>query len=220
MNRGTGASRGRANATSRPSKASYRRRRLVVGLLALVLVALVALAGTLGVRALLERFGPGEGPTATEPATDAATTPAPEATPDEEALANPVGCVPQAIDVVTALDSTQVSAGSDVPASVTVTNRGQVPCLLDVGHAALQMTVTSGEDQVWTSVECPAGSSEIPILLDIGAEEQRTLTWSGRRSAEGCPGDTAMAEAGTYVLEVALTVGESRVATEQALTLR
>ncbi|UFU02516.1 hypothetical protein LQF12_13605 [Ruania suaedae] len=207
--------------TSAADRAIYRRRRMVVGVVVLVLIAGLAFAGTLGVRALMDRFGGAAGaedpsPSPEEP-TLSATTDAP---PDEEALANPVACRAEAVELALALDSTSPAAGSDVTAAVTVTNRGQVPCLLDVGHEDLTLTVTSGEDQVWSSVQCPAGPGETPVLLDTGAQEEATLVWSGRRSAQDCPGDSAVAEAGTYVVEAALDVGETLVAQEQALTLR
>src|SRR5690606_17775551 len=42
------------------------------------------------------------------------------------------------------------------------------------------------------------------LLLDTGAESAVTVTWNGRRSAEGCPGDQRAAAAGTYRVSLSL----------------
>lgn len=185
---------------------------MVVGLLALVVVAAVAFGAVRGVPLLLERFGPLSAEPSTEP-TEEATG------PDEEALANPVECQSGAISLDLGLTATEVEAGSQVEVPVTVTNTGQVPCLLDVGHAALQMQVTSGDDPVWTTVQCPAGKAERPVLLAADGAEETTITWSGRRSAADCPDDTRTARAGTYRIEVSIAVDGSEVTERRTLTL-
>src|SRR5690625_4174147 len=192
--------------------AVFRRRRLVVGLLALVVVAAVAFGAVRGVPLLLDRFGPLSAEPSAEP-TEEATG------PDEEALANPVECVPGAVSLDLGLAATEVDAGSQVEVPVTLTNTGQVPCLLDVGHAALQVQVTSGDDTVWTTAQCPAGKAERPILLAAGGVEETTVTWSGRRSAADCPDDTRDARAGTYRIEVSIAVDGDEVTQRHTLTL-
>lgn len=190
----------------------FRRRRLVVGLLALVVVAAVAFGAVRGVPLLLDRFGPLSAEPSAEP-TEEATG------PDEEALANPVECVPGAVSLDLGLAATEVDAGSQVEVPITVTNTGQVPCLLDMGHAALQMQVTSGDDTVWTTAQCPAGNAERPILLPADGAEETTITWSGRRSAADCPDDTRDARAGTYRIEVSIAVDGDEVTQRHTLTL-
>lgn len=117
--------------------------------------------------------------------------------PTEEDLANPVDCQPAAVELSMSLASASVAKGAETEVPVTVTNAGQVPCLLDVGGAELVLTVYSGEDKIWDSRHC-GGTSDRRILLDIGAQDVTTLTWPGTRSASGCPDDPAVAEPGTY----------------------
>ncbi|UFU05841.1 hypothetical protein [Ruania halotolerans] len=189
-------------------------------MLALLLVAGIAFGGTLLVRMGMDRFG-GAGAVAEESESDPTeTTPTGPATPDAEALANPVACVPEIVDVAVGLESASVRAGSEVPVAVTITNTGQVPCLLDVGHGSLAMAVSSGDDTVWTNEQCPSGSAERPILLDINAQEERVLAWSGQRSAEGCPSGAAEAEPGTYRIDVSLDVDGTEVSNDEVLTLQ
>ena len=184
----------------------------MVGVLALLVVAAVAFGVVQGVPLLLERFGSGDAEASTEP-TEESTG------PDEEALANPVACQPDAVSVELGLSGGEVPAGSRVEVPVTITNTGQVPCLLDVGNASLELVVSSGEDTVWTTEQCPAGRDERQILLAIGAVEENTMTWSGRRSAADCPNDTREARAGTYRVQVSLAVDGGEVTERQSLTL-
>ena len=116
----------------------------MVGVLALLVVAAVAFGVVQGVPLLLERFGSGDAEASTEP-TEESTG------PDEEALANPVACQPDAVSVELGLSGGEVPAGSRVEVPVTITNTGQVPCLLDVGNASLELVVSSGADTVWTT---------------------------------------------------------------------
>ncbi|HIZ36019.1 MAG TPA: hypothetical protein H9815_09600 [Candidatus Ruania gallistercoris] len=192
--------------------ATFRRRRAVVGVLALLLVAGVAFGAVQGVPLLLERFGPSSAEPTSEPTEDSTG-------PDEEALANPVGCQSEAVSLELGSAGGTVAAGSQVEVPVTITNTGQVPCLLDVGNASLELAVTSGDDTVWTTAQCPAGREEQRILLATGAVEERTITWSGRRSAAECPSDTREARAGAYRVQVSLAVDDGAVTERQALTL-
>lgn len=184
----------------------------MVGVLALLVVAAVAFGVVQGVPLLLDRFGSDDGEPSTEP-TEEGTG------PDEEALANPVTCQADAVSLELGLAGGEVAAGSRVEVPITITNNGQVPCLLDVGNASLELVVTSGEDTVWTTAQCPAARDERQILLATGAAEQATITWSGRRSAADCPSDTRDARAGTYRVQVSVAVDGGAVTERQSLTL-
>lgn len=184
----------------------------MVGVLALLVVAVLAFGVVQGVPLLMDRFGPDDSEAATEPAEDPTG-------PDEEALANPVACQADAVSLELGLASSEISAGSRVDVPITITNTGQVPCLLDVGNASLQVVVTSGEDTVWTTAQCPAGRDERQLLLATGAVEETVISWSGRRSAADCPNDTREARAGTYRVQVSLAVDGGEMTERQALTL-
>ncbi len=216
---GTAAGRGSGTSSSAARRqaaqdraATFRRRRVVVGVLALLVVAAVAFGVVRGVPVLLDRFGSDDSDATAEPTADSTG-------PDEEALANPVGCQPDAVSLELGLASGEVAAGSRVDVPVTITNTGQVPCLLDVGNASLELRVTSGDDTVWTTAQCPASGDERQILLAAGAVEENTITWSGRRSAADCPSDTREARAGTYRVQVNLAVDGGEVTERRALTL-
>jgi len=83
---------------------------------------------------------------------------------------------------------------------LAVENVGDEPCRRDVGQRALELTITSGEDRIWSSDDCAPGGPRAVRLLRPGRPYAVALTWTPRRSAAGCPGDQPAAQPGTYVL--------------------
>ena len=146
---------------------------------------------------------------------DAAGT---EAGPDEDALANPVQCRTEALDVAIDLEAPTFSAGDPVQVPVIVTNTGDVPCLTDTGHESMTVEVSSGQDLIWSSAQCAPGSAERDLLLDIGASQTHTVTWDGTRGATSCDSEST-ATSGTYRLDVALMADGADAGAEQAFTL-
>lgn len=141
-----------------------------------------------------------------------------ETGPDDDALANPVQCRTEALDVAIDLEAATFSAGDPVQVPVTVTNTGDVPCLTDTGHEAMTVEVSSGQDLIWSSSQCPPGAAERDLLLDIGASQTHTVTWDGTRGATSCDSETT-ASSGTYRLDVALMADGADAGAEQAFTL-
>lgn len=114
----------------------------------------------------------------------------------------PEDCSPVDIDAAVAPDGG--AGGGAVALAVTVTNDGELPCLLDAGSASLVLTVTSGEDRVWSSGDCGSGPAERRLLLDVGDSAETTVTWDRVRSEPGCPGGQRSSGAGTYTVEARL----------------
>lgn len=178
----------------------YRRRRIVLATVALLVLAAVIFGVAQGVSFVKSQFGSDEpevAPSATAESTG----------PSEEELANPETCRSTAIALKVAPESATVAAGAGVQVPITITNEGKVQCLVDVGNANLQMVITSGDDTVWTTAQCPANPKEHQVLLAPGASEKDAITWSGKRGAEGCPQGAEVAGPGTYRIEVSLSVG-------------
>jgi len=177
----------------------YRRRRIVVGVLALaVLVAIV-----IGVTSLVGGGGTDAGDAAPNaaaatPASTRTATASPTPVPTVTVGFEPTACAPGALEVIGTGSADAYATGASIAFSLTVTNVGPVPCLVDGGTANLGVIVTSGEDRVWASTDCPAGEAERPLLLDTGAVERVAVRWDQVRSAPGCPGGQPSALPGTY----------------------
>lgn len=133
---------------------------------------------------------------------------------DEHALANPVECPSAALTVNLDAGSRSHPAGEPIPVAVTVANTGSVPCLVNLGHESMQIDITSGDDDIWSSSACPQGDATRDLLLDIDAEVQRTITWDGNRCGSG-----NAAQEGTYLVAVTVPATGGPAAAEQVIEL-
>lgn len=179
-----------------PARVYWFRRVVVVGIpLVLVAVLVWAFAGRGG-------GSPDGGADAGQdgaPATDATQ-------PAEDADTGPKACDPQTLTLTLSADGTSYAAGALPTLTVTLTNDGPAPCLIDVGEAQREIVVTSGTDRIWTSRDCAAADAQSrEILLAPGTADATQLVWQRVRSAQGCPADQPAAQPGTY--SAALTLG-------------
>lgn len=128
-----------------------------------------------------------------------------EAAPDPEAselfTGQPGTCTEE--DVSWTLDTTAGSAGANVGFDWSITNHGELPCTIDAAPTNLVFSVTSGEDQIWSSAHC--GAPE-PFLLLLGPDDstERRQVWDGTRSQEGCEPVAATVQPGTYQVTMTL----------------
>lgn len=176
------------------------------------ILALTILVGmTFGVVAIAGAVQDSSARAATADGAAAAATPTPTSTPTASSGYVPVACARDALSVTESTARESYAAGSTVAFSLTVVNDGLVPCLIDGGSASLGVVITSGTDRVWSSVHCPQGTTERPLLLDVGASHQATVSWSQERSATGCPAGLGSVEPGTYRAVVTATGGMSTV---------
>lgn len=201
----------------------FRRRRLVVlvGLLVVVLAAVLGIRAAIGAIAHADDTLPRD--VSTAPVLPPDPDDEPTGPPSEEELANPVDCRPHAVDLSIEMAATTIKEGASTPMPVTVTNSGQVPCLLDVGGAQIALAIYSGDDLVWTSQHCSTRGDR-RILLDVDDQDTISFRWTGARSATGCPEDQPVAGAGTYRAVVTLLTADEQpeeIATvEQPFTVK
>lgn len=201
---GTGAARGGASKAvppnrRGPSPAVYRRRRLAVLTLALVLVAMLVLAGW-WIAGLFGQDKPkAEGP-APLPAAPAAS---PSGSPSEEPAAAG-SCGESDISVSAATDAPSYAAGEDPMLILEVENSGKSDCEVDVGTEAMEFVVTSGEDRIFSSKDCAVETGELMRTIAPGESERAQFTWERQRSAPGCTAVNANPQPGTYVLTTRL----------------
>ncbi|MDN4475227.1 hypothetical protein QQX09_05055 [Demequina sp. SYSU T00192] len=178
----------------------YWRRRIVL----LVALAVIVAVGWLIVSALSsDGAEPSEPAAASSPETS--TSPTSSVSPSTEPTSADVeACAKDAISVSVAPNPANVPAGKQPKFAVTIEQTGDVPCLLDTTGKNTKLVITSGDERIWSSNDCPA---EEPLigkewLLASGDSKEVQAAWPRIRSAEGCAttGD-AMGE-GWYWAEV------------------
>jgi hypothetical protein len=100
--------------------------------------------------------------------------------------------------------------GQDPTFTLTVTNVSDAPCLRDVGSAAEELVVTSGNTRIWSSDDCnPPGTPSVQVLKP-GRPEAVSVGWGRTLSQPSCPTGQPAATAGTY--QVTGRVGDKRSA--------
>ncbi len=197
----------------------YRRRRLVLVLVVLAVIAAVVLA-------LWQPWRSAGAPSASQspkPSASAATpsasaTPAsasPSATPAAPSPTPTASATTPAIAVCTTADIS-VQAGTDKESygagelpqlSITLSNTSDAPCLINVGTATQSFVITSGSDTWWRSTDCQSESSDQPVQLAAGqtVSSVTPLTWDRTRSSvDTCGSSRPQAPAGYFHLQVSI----------------
>ena len=186
-----------------PLKAVYRRRRLFVGLV-LLLVASVALGAFAAVSGAMRSS---EQSSSTERKGSDAQGANPDATPSASGTpstpASPT-CDQGLVTVSASTDKAAYAAGETPLLSLKVTNGGKVACEVNLGTSQMEYTVTSGSDRIFSSVDCQAESSDLVKTIAPGQSETANFPWQRNRSVPGCGAVSAKPGAGgAYYMFVA-----------------
>lgn len=208
----------------KPSPQVYRRRRQLVAVIALLLVgglvwAAIAIAG-------LFIGDPEPAPAAAAPASAtpspsvsaaASASPSPSASPSATPTPTKPVCNPASIEVTGSTDA-ETYASDQLPVlALTVSNKGDVPCPVNVGTSQMEFLITSGDDRIFSSRDCQEGAEDLEVVIEPGASEMARFTWERIRSAKDCAVVDAVPGPGQYVFKTRL--GE-RTSEEVVFTLQ
>ncbi len=186
------------------------------------LVLVVALALVFGIGKLLTGFGgdakattaaaqPSRQPTASASATVPAPAPTKQAARSKKStvpLSVPTGtCDATRIDVVPAVRKVDGGSAITLPVKLVSTDG---TCTWQASPSALVVKVVSGEDRIWSSQDCRAAVPKQDVVVRPATEKATVVdvTWSGRRSRDGCPKGTEWADVGYYHVIAATLGGE------------
>lgn len=182
----------------RQSAAVYRRRRIVV--LGIIIVLLALLIGL--VWALVARTGADPAPVPTRSSTPSPTASTPPASPDPSADASPapsattpaptstadagpVPCTAAEVQVTAVTDHDTYSADENPKLSISLTNSSTKDCTMNVGTTTQAFTITSGNDTWWRSTDCQQTPSDAIQTIKAGATitSSTPVTWDRTRSS-------------------------------------
>ena len=199
-----------------PARVYWTRRLMVLGTALLLVFAIGRLLGN-GSDAASDRDDAAaqvavETTPATTSYTDPATTPpkrkksrTPDPTPT---LAVPVGECADSDIAVTPLVKDAVG-GRDVRIVLELRTLESPACTWNVGPGVLTMDITSGDDDIWSSRQCPGAIPKEPVVVRQAVTSRIEVTWKeARRSDEGCTRLTSWAMPGWYHVTVAALGGE------------
>lgn len=85
--------------------------------------------------------------------------------------------------------------------TLILVNVHKTSCYVDLGSRALGVTVYSGKDRVWSTMDCAKGPDSRLRKLPSGGVYTVSATWNRVRSTKSCAKTTVTAKPGYYVLD-------------------
>lgn len=143
------------------------------------------------------------------PSADPSTAPA-DPTPEAEASGTApaiAACSTADITVLAVTDKDAYAAGEQPQLSITLSNNGASPCLINVGTATQSFVITSGTDTWWRSTDCQSESSDQVVQLAAGqtVSSVTPVVWDRTRSSvDTCAASRPQAPAGFFHLQVSI----------------
>ncbi|WP_427173166.1 hypothetical protein [Arthrobacter sp. 92] len=194
-----------------PVAAVYRRRRLFVAVILLVVLA-VGLGGFAVVSAVVN--GASEqasstdrsaGATAAASASALASTGASaSASPTPSATSATPTCDLNLVTVSASTDKGAYAAGENPVLSMKVTNGGKAPCEVNLGTSQMEYTITSGSDRIFSSADCQSDSGDLVKTIAPGQSETANFPWQRNRTVPGCAAVAAKpGSGGAYYIFIA-----------------
>jgi hypothetical protein len=130
-----------------------------------------------------------------------------ETVPPEPVLAEPTGPCTES-DIVATPVLTSAAGGADVPITINLRTVVTEACTWQASPETMTVTITSGSDYIWSSRECPVSIPPQDVVVRQAVDTPVVVTWSARRSDEGCTKWTDWAMPGFYHVEAAALGGD------------
>ena len=181
----------------------YRRRRLFVGAI-LLLVLSLAVGGFVAISNAISGATPPAGASdSARQGTPGAPSPGPAASGGQTPSPSQ-GCDAKLVTVTAATDKPTYAPGQKPLLTLKVTNGNRVPCEVNIGTSQMEYVITSGSDRIFSSRDCQAESKDLVKTLAPGRSETANFLWGRNRTVEGCTAVAAQPAAGTYVFTARL----------------
>jgi len=123
-------------------------------------------------------------------------------------LSPPVSrCDPAAVRVVPTVTE-PVRVAEPVPLHLRLTTTAAGPCTLDLDAGSLLVSVSAGDEPVWSSTDCTSAVPVRSLVLRPHWWSVVDVLWSAQVSGGRCEADAPIAPAGYYQVQAALLEGE------------
>ena len=122
-------------------------------------------------------------------------------------LASPEGpCVDR--DIAVTPTAKRTVAGGPVTFTLQLRTILSPACTWEVSPHTLTVKIRSGQDDIWFSSQCPRSVPSEDVVLRNNVTTEVEVTWSARRSDDGCTRYSDWAMPGWYYVEAAALAGE------------
>jgi hypothetical protein len=200
----------------------WRRRALVLGaLLVVVLVVVLIVVGrgsgaTSAAPSASASAGTGSGAGASSAGSGSSRSaaPKPSASASKSAAADGSTCRKDQIVLTPVLDKSAYGPSEDPKIAMSIKNSGTNSCHLDLGSAQQVLTISSGQEQYWSSKDCQTGGTNQDVTIKSGQTlTTPAISWDRTRSSTStCDSSRPSVTAGgaSYHLQVAVGNLESK----------
>ena len=181
----------------------YRRRRITLGVLSLVVVGLLVL-GITGIVKAIGSGSDGSDKVAAEETTPAETTTA-APVPDKKAASGK--CPEDKVSLKAKVDPKSVKDGKEPEFGMVIENGHTATCLIEVGTEKQEFIVEKDGDVVWSSEYCAASKDEnAEASTEFAPESEKTakLKWNRIKVDPNCNREDSDFAPGDYELIVKL----------------
>ncbi|WGP07147.1 hypothetical protein QFE97_05110 [Bacillus subtilis] len=181
----------------------YRRRRITLGVLSLVVVGLLVL-GITGIVKAIGSGSDGSDKVAAEETTPAETTTA-APVPDKKAASGK--CPEDKVSLKAKIDPKSVKDGKEPEFGMVIENGHTATCLIEVGTEKQEFIVEKDGDVVWSSEYCAASKDEnAEASTEFAPESEKTakLKWNRIKVDSNCNREDSDFAPGDYELIVKL----------------
>lgn len=184
-----------------PNSPAARRRRMIAG----VIAVLIIMVGAIALTAVLTSGDPGAGE----------KVHVPKDLGEQTGGAAPPKCQDGVVQIEAHTDASGYNAETDPQLSFTVTNTGEEACYFDLGTAEQKFVITTGETVVWRSDDCQVEGDQRPIVLQPEKSlNSAVLKWDRTHSSpETCDAESresAQAGGASYHLSVEVSGVKSK----------
>lgn len=183
---------------SKKQQAIYRRRRIVAGTVLLLIIALIVFC--------VYSLGRGIGAVNTMVHHDEVYAISRDATPAPKKVSNVKDCSASDVTLQLSAASQSVPVGGSLEFTAKIVHDGSDSCLVDGSDAGRVLTITSGQQTVYTSALCATDSRM--LLMAKGDKDIQQLKWNADSNAAltECTdeADWPRVNAGTYVAQLSL----------------
>lgn len=177
----------------------YRRRRITVAVLALVLIGLLAW----GISAVVGMFSAEQPQAPQSQGQNVQASPSPSSSEQADEASQNL-CKSGEIEVVASLDKRNYAPEENPVLTLSIENTSKRDCEINVGTSQQEFLISSGSDRIFSTVDCLANSEDVLLKFAAGQKESAKFSWDRKRSAPGCKAINAQPLPGTYKFIAAL----------------
>lgn len=170
----------------------YRRRRITVAVIALLLIGLLGWGVSFALSTLGADDRGQQASASQEPREPGEERPSPDS-------GQPDGmCDAEQVEVLSSTDQNSYTADKNPVLVLTVKNTSETDCKLNVGTSQQEFLVMSGSDRIFSTADCAENGEDVILEFKAGQEESARFTWQRERSAPGCKAVNVQPRPGTY----------------------